>query len=913
MTVAPKPTSRMGYPFNAKDGKAFADVQDAYAGLALADGGHFPLGNNGHFHGGIHFDRGTANVFSTEEGVQCVADGEIVAYRIDEHYLDATPVADTPLEAGAEPFANADQGQEAQATAVLRPYSTGFVLVRHRLQAPPLPAPASDDDLASATVEPDYGTRLATRAHGPTVGWLPLYARVALMELQNGWAKVRIQPPSVATWTREPVAEPWLPLYSLDRLPTTLPNRWFGGEPPVATVVLGSQPKPQPPMCKPAAVISPPELVLYSLYMHLADGASYQATPDRTPKWWPKKRHRAGLKTKNQWTLNDQVIEGLTVRALDSSTELGILVRGSVIEIEPMAGNDKWGLVRRIVEGGIATQPDGVQITELPVPGRVYLEELDAFSAPAAFDNIEIPVPPIPLSMGEVIGHLGQQVSSSDTLLANQPASRPMLHLEIFSAEDVPRFLLDSRRYAENLPKQHWTLVRLRQGDPIKAEPRDDAPSVIDLATDWTTGITRHTTVQQDDHQQSWVNVQVLAADGSIVHGWAKDTDRRLTPWHWPGFDVVDAASNQAGTWWDGTASAFVDFLRGGQRPEETPFFKHIRQLMGLNNQGELSEENLDAALQNRALAKRLGGLIAYHTSEWHVPSWAGKYGVISEIAVKLGKWAMDNVKAEKNCVMKLRWWGEVAADVGLPEGAKVYHFHPVGLVGRLATPDAMVTYRIYQSTGLIERLVPVGLEAERMKDARYIYISSDSKEHDFGVFIGQKAVRWIKKGIAGTDFIYLMDVAQLGTNSAREFGFRFFGTDRRFLNQTALAALIGALMEVGYEDVASTGFSNVDGTPGISKSHINGENGDFKFMRFDGDWGASTHLNTIGGVNSLDEDRQNMFNKALFKFGWKVQFAWRYSKGGVQKLLSHTAHLEDHHHHLHVGNFSPNLKEVVQ
>ncbi|EPL15132.1 pesticin C-terminus-like muramidase, partial [Pseudomonas sp. CF161] len=35
---------------------------------------------------------------------------------------------------------------------------------------------------------------------------------------------------------------------------------------------------------------------------------------------------------------------------------------------------------------------------------------------------------------------------------------------------------------------------------------------------------------------------------------------------------------------------------------------------------------------------------------------------------------------AEKNCVMKLRWWGEVAADIGLPEGAKVYHFHPIGL-----------------------------------------------------------------------------------------------------------------------------------------------------------------------------------------------------------------------------------------
>ncbi|EPL03818.1 hypothetical protein, partial [Pseudomonas sp. CF161] len=411
----------------------------------------------------------------------------------------------------------------------------------------------------------------------------------------------------------------------------------------------------------------------------------------------------------------------------------------------------------------------------------------------------------------------------------------------------------------------------------------------------------------------SWVNVQVLAADGSIVHGWAKDTDRRLTPWHWPGFDVVDAASNQAGTWWDGTASAFVDFLRGGQRPEETPFFKHIRQLMGLNSQSELSEENLDAALQNRALAKRLGGLIAYHTSEWHVPSWAGKYGVISEIAVKLGKWAMDNVKAEKNCVMKLRWWGEVAADIGLPEGAKVYHFHPIGLVGRLATPDAMVTYRIYQRTGRIERLVPVGLEAERMKDARYIYISSDNKEHDFGVFIGQKAVRWITKGVAGTDFIYLMNVATLGTNPASNFGFRFVDTSRRFLNQTALAALIGALMEVGYDDVASTGFSNVDGTPGESVSHINGENGDFKFMRLDNNWNVSTHLNVANDVSFLDEERQNSLNEALFKFGWRTHYAWKYTKNGTQKLLSRTVHYPGHYHHLHVAGFSPKLKEIKQ
>lgn len=40
--------------------------------------------------------------------------------------------------------------------------------------------------------------------------------------------------------------------------------------------------------------------------------------------------------------------------------------------------------------------------------------------------------------------------------------------------------------------------------------------------------------------------------------------------------------------------------------------------------------------------------------------------------------------------------------------------------------------------------------------------------------------------------------------------------------------------MEVGYDDITSTGFSESDGSPGVSSSHINGENGDFRFLRLD-------------------------------------------------------------------------------
>lgn len=93
----------------------------------------------------------------------------------------------------------------------------------------------------------------------------------------------------------------------------------------------------------------------------------------------------------------------------------------------------------------------------------------------------------------------------------------------------------------------------------------------------------------------------------------------------------------------------------------------------------------MDAAPKDRAVARRLGGLIAYHSSEWHVPSWASKYGVISDIAMALGKKAMVNVEAEKNCVMRLRWWSDVASTIGLPSDATVYHFHPIGLAASLS------------------------------------------------------------------------------------------------------------------------------------------------------------------------------------------------------------------------------------
>lgn len=60
-------------------------------------------------------------------------------------------------------------------------------------------------------------------------------------------------------------------------------------------------------------------------------------------------------------------------------------------------------------------------------------------------------------------------------------------------------------------------------------------------------------------------------------------------------------------------------------------------------------------------------------------------------------------------------------------------------------------------------------------------------------------------------------------------------------------------------------------------------------------------------GWKGMDEVRQNQFNDALYKYGWKSMLSWRFDG----RLLKHCSHYEDHYHHLHIQSFTPKLKEI--
>ncbi|MEH3021685.1 MAG: hypothetical protein PGN19_02990 [Pseudomonas oryzihabitans] len=106
------------YPFKTKGGQDVTDPRLYQQALAHAHGGTYLLGSNGLWHGGIHFDEGTA-AYLDQSRIHCIADGEVVAYRIDDKVRRFAP----------------DEGSAREG----KTYSTSFVLVRHRLEAPRLP------------------------------------------------------------------------------------------------------------------------------------------------------------------------------------------------------------------------------------------------------------------------------------------------------------------------------------------------------------------------------------------------------------------------------------------------------------------------------------------------------------------------------------------------------------------------------------------------------------------------------------------------------------------------------------------------------------------------------------------------------------------------------------------------------
>lgn len=495
--------------------------------LMLAQTGFYPVSVNKLVHGGIHFDEDVLKnlgiVNDKPSKVYCIADGEVIAYRVNDNYQKV------------------DYGNKVDF------FSTGFVLVRHLLEMERI------EEAPPATTEGETSTDAATNSS--TENSTAPAANVSPSSNTQPTTTTPVQTSPTGTNTNTPTP------------PTTTGDSSTASTPPATETAKPKQPGHQ--------------LYFYSLYMHLADTKYYEDNPkEPAPAFWEQDIYRVidkGL----------DFVEGLNIRKMPDLTEgeiLAVLQTGTKVELnlELHSEDYKWYAVTSLQEGYcsipvltpyehegkkiigwiftgtrkqltestfdikgkdsqlakskglrvrdeskkniLAMLPEGTQIKitgdkkpktyveltqiigngqpTIPLPTEkklVWYDSLENIVRGKEYNKVVVLDKPFPINAGDLVGHIGHNRNKIidiidkktdkngncidiDTLPLGggieKSRFRPGLHVECFTCEDLPTFITQTQAEASKVPDEDKTLVGISKGAKLLALPSDSDSTV---------------------------------------------------------------------------------------------------------------------------------------------------------------------------------------------------------------------------------------------------------------------------------------------------------------------------------------------------------------------------------------------------------------------------------------------------
>ncbi|WP_322107379.1 muramidase, partial [Paraburkholderia sp. J41] len=475
------------FPFTPKTGNS-ADPQTWLHALAGANGGFYPLGSNGMFHGGIHFDAGTGSDLKQGDGVKAIADGYVVAYRLDSKYAELTYPSTPPRHAL---------------------YSTGFVLVRHRLVLPPAPKPAGSPAGASDASAPAAATPAAAsgaqapQTYQPPADEVLEFYSLYMHQLDLAGYKAAEQANSGSA--------PSAP--SIRRLPFWQGDRHFQ----VGAKANDRQALP-PQLHTPLELAQPPgglgaaALGGGALLGSVASGPTLESV-DALSQYQDKVRYTVPPASQAGPSQNtDTPQTGVRICDRASGTAIGLLPRGGELTIVGNAAKG-WAQIATITNGTPVAAVAGETPDPRAATGWVNLDELDAVVDPKPLDTVVVLDTPFEVKAGDVVGYLGEyQLSSQASLLPPAPM-RPLLHVEVFTGAQIDDFITKSRKRAKERTDGK-TLLVIPEG--AKLVTPTDSQSNTQLV-----GLTL-APAKGDPGKGRWARVQptrIAAQSGAHGHG----------------------------------------------------------------------------------------------------------------------------------------------------------------------------------------------------------------------------------------------------------------------------------------------------------------------------------------------------------------------------------------------------------
>ncbi|MGN5150708.1 hypothetical protein ACTG23_12740 [Aeromonas enteropelogenes] len=262
---------------------------------------------------------------------------------------------------------------------------------------------------------------------------------------------------------------------------------------------------------------------------------------------------------------------------------------------------------------------------------------------------------PVAIAAGDTMGYLGL-VETPGSLIGGKQ-SKHQVHLEVFTQD--PR--LDDVLANKAGTKGGTTYAKV-PADLILHEMKNR----VWVATDSKSQeeLVESPKIEKDAAKQEWV----CLSSGKYVK---KEQVELLSQHDWLkiGFKKVDGSGS------DG----YLD-------PEAPPtFFTDLVNSFDTDKSGELSSEEIKAALQNSGNREQLNKLIVKHPSEWYEKSSASSYLWLDKLMAKIGLPDFDQlVDHEKQRIDKLEWMQSAAK---LKLGKDIWHFHLTEMMRLMEDP----------------------------------------------------------------------------------------------------------------------------------------------------------------------------------------------------------------------------------
>ncbi|WP_250898730.1 glycoside hydrolase family 19 protein [Enterobacter ludwigii] len=663
----PVPSNKNGHPFSS--------VEELLSMIGGESSGLYLVGSQGMWHGGIHItdaiipwcalstDSGAENeycreLYKGEQFIRCMADGEIVAWRVSKDYESAA------IEWRGEKLF----------------LSTSFVLVKHYIQ----PGDTEESGLTFFTLYMNLAPYAAYKQQGSLadrkVAGVQRYYSSA-EDLQAGRVAGKLGKDTVVTLS-DTIVTRSSDQRQFTEVTITRETKNTAGE----TLAAGTR------------------------IWTVSDQGYLKATESvPVPSWWAK--------CSPAYTNESEGVVNCTSRTnwayyLSSDDVLQYKNAGSLVADFPLSyepGNTAQQVIRPGKNPGDAARTFslvtlGRDKDKLKKGDRVWLvSDGDSLTpvAPAAsgsgpvFNDVYAPSEPVPINAGDSLGHMGFYQLPEE----NGKRSRYQVHIECLSMDDMEKFITNPGRVGEDNPvyltwQADAPLFEKGEQGMVAGSRKTKISGIVTLAKVPGADAEGNALTNNRDaayfqirQEGGWLSATSVQKVSQYALGELGFVTLNKAP---ESFDLIDGIKQP-----DNVVKGILEQLyKAAQDETRTTHalnkynYKRLLELIDSNQDGYYSEQEYLQAIHNVSYRDHLYRVIAKHASEWY-------YGKDDQ----LWKTYLDTLttdaplwKTYLEAFLDKMTWMKAVSEKGVVLGPEVWHMHPIVFLNAIKKGKTKIT-----------------------------------------------------------------------------------------------------------------------------------------------------------------------------------------------------------------------------